>query len=109
MKTSKGCVAVENCNNRLRLRWSCEGQRYCLALGLPYSPLNLKLAQKTANQIELDIASGNFDSSLDKYGHKQTTPAKTAKQVASLLSDASWYKAIHSLSPSVFNNYFVQD
>jgi len=142
MKTPKGCVAVENSKNRLRLRWSCEGKRYCLSLGLTYNLINLKLAQKTANQIELDIASGNFDSSLDKYGHKQTTPAKPAKQVSKdhllliwdkwvltlglslrtlnahyrairrhiekaepLLADASWYEAIDSLSPGIFNNY----
>jgi integrase len=76
MKTPKGTVAIENSNNRLRLRWSCEGQRYCLALGLPNTPINLKLAKKTASQIELDIASGNFDVSLDKYRHKQTSKRK---------------------------------
>ena len=108
MKTPKGCVAVENSKNRLRLRWSCEGKRYCLSLGLTYNLINLKLAQKTANQIELDIASGNFDSSLDKYGHKQTTPAKAAKQVSKDQLLPLWDKWVLTLglAPRTLNAHY---
>ncbi len=67
MKTPKGTVAVEDHNGRIRLRWSCMGRRYCLALGLPTNKANLKAAQQKATQIELDFVSGNFDDSLQKY------------------------------------------
>lgn len=100
MKNPKGTVAVENSSNRLRLRWSCEGQRYCLALGLPYSSVNLKLAQKTANQIELDIASGNFDPTLDKYRNQQTTAVRTSKKVNSEHLLTVWDKWVSTLGLS---------
>lgn len=100
MKKPKGSVSVENSNNRLRLRWSCEGERYCFALGLPYSAVNLKLAQKTANQIELDIASGNFDPTLDKYRNKQTTAAKTPKKINNEHLLPVWDKWVSTLGLS---------
>lgn len=100
MKTAKGSVALENSNNRLRLRWSCEGQRYCLALGLPYTPVNLKLAQKTASQIELDIASGNFDASLDKYKNKQPSKKKPLTPVSKDYLLPLWDKWVSSLGLS---------
>lgn len=51
----------------LRLRWTHQGRRYALTLGLPNSNLNRTVAQQKAHQIELDIASGHFDSSLNRY------------------------------------------
>lgn len=143
MKTPKGSVAVEENNNRLRLRWSCESKRYCLALGLPHTSVNMKVAEQKARQIELDIASGNFDPTLDKYRLKQVTVtaspdnAKPSKEnllpiwdkwVSSLClptrtlcshysrirryiekenpvaSDTSWYEAIESLCPRIWND-----
>ena len=53
------------------MRWSCESKRYCLALGLPYTDVNLKVAEQKARQIELDILSSNFDPTLNKYRIKQ--------------------------------------
>ncbi|GAB4215523.1 MAG: hypothetical protein OHK0012_15840 [Synechococcales cyanobacterium] len=62
LKASKGTVAVESVPGRgLRLRWRCCGKRYVLALGLPDSKVNHQVAQQKATQIELDMASGNFD------------------------------------------------
>jgi len=81
MKTPKGSVAIEESNDRLRLRWSCESKRYCLALGLPHTNINVKVAEQKARQIELDIASGNFDSTLDKYRLKQATVTTNPKAV----------------------------
>lgn len=108
MKTPKGSVAVENSNNRLRLRWSYEGQRYCLALGLPYSLVNLKLAKKTANQIELDVASGNFDQTLDKYKNQQTTAVKTNRKVNNDHLLPVWDKWVSTLglSPRTLNGHY---
>lgn len=66
-KSSKGSVSIEEFQGRLRLRWRLQGKRYTLAIGLPDSKINRQVAQQKATAIELDIASGNFDSTLKKY------------------------------------------
>ena len=60
-------VKVENDGGRLRLRFTYGGKRYSMAVGLPDSKVNKIFAQQKANQIELDIVSGNFDITLKKY------------------------------------------
>ncbi|MCG5060801.1 MAG: tyrosine-type recombinase/integrase [Limnoraphis sp. WC205] len=60
-------VSISDNRGRVRLRWTYQGQRYSLNLGLPYTPTYLKVASMTAHRIELDIESGNFDETLDKY------------------------------------------
>jgi integrase len=73
-----GMVRIEIVNNRLRLRWSHGGSRYCLSLGLTNTTTHYVVAQQKATQIELDIISGNFDASLNKYrgkdSRKRTSP-----------------------------------
>ncbi|MGP1385714.1 MAG: tyrosine-type recombinase/integrase [Thainema sp.] len=64
---AKGQVKIEVYAERLRLRWSYQGKRYCLSVGLPDSVINRKVASQKAQQIELDMLSGNFDPSLEKY------------------------------------------
>jgi integrase len=65
---SKTIVSVESLSDRgLRLRWRHGGDRHCLALGLPDSLTNRAVAEGKARQIELDILSGHFDKSLDRY------------------------------------------
>lgn len=71
-RTPKGSVSVEEHKDRVRLRWRYQGKRYCLALGLPYNPATLKIAQQLANKIELDILSGHFDKTLCAYSNKIT-------------------------------------
>ena len=66
-KAKKGTVQVKNSNDRLQLVFSWQRQRYYFSTGLPDSPINRKLAEQKARQIELDFVSGNFDPSLDKY------------------------------------------
>jgi len=63
----KGAVNIEVFNDRLRLAWSWQGKRFWLYIGLPDSIANRKAASMKASQIELDMASGNFDPSLAKY------------------------------------------
>lgn len=79
-------VRIEVVNNRLRLRWSHGGKRYCLSLGLANTTTNYKVAQGKATQIELDIVSGNFDATLSKYkttdARKQVTPLELYGQYA---------------------------
>lgn len=66
-RNSKGTVAILVSNDRLQLRFNHAGKRHYLSLGFPNTETNRKLAEMKARQIELDILSGNFDVSLDKY------------------------------------------
>jgi hypothetical protein len=66
-KSQKGTVNVIDQDGMLRLRWRYLEKRYVMTLGLPDSKVNHQVAQQKATQIELDMASGNFDPSLEKY------------------------------------------
>ena len=66
-KKPKGTVKVESDKGWLRLRFTFGGKRRAFALGLPDTDINRKFAEQKARQIELDILSSNFDSSLQKY------------------------------------------
>ena len=68
---TKGTVRIEVFKNRLRLAWSWRGKRFWLYIGLPETFANRKAAEIKARQIELDIASENFDPSLVKYKPQQ--------------------------------------
>lgn len=69
-KASKGSVQVISSNDRLQLRFRFASKRRYLSLGFPDTKQNRKLAEMRARQIELDILSGNFDESLEKYKPK---------------------------------------
>ena len=71
-------VKVENDKGALRLRFSYGGNRHSIAVGLPDSKVNRIVAQQKATQIELDIASGNFDSTLKKYKPPKASAKKSA-------------------------------
>ncbi|PSN10650.1 site-specific integrase [filamentous cyanobacterium CCT1] len=66
-RTPKGEVSIENIDGWIRLRWRHQGQRKTMSLGLRHDPVNLAVAQQRANQIHLDIISGNYDPTLSKY------------------------------------------
>lgn len=68
-KASKGSVQVTVSNGRLQLRFRVPGiaKRFNLSIGLSDTPINRKVAEQKAQQIELDIVSGNFDATLQKY------------------------------------------
>ncbi len=63
----KSAVKVESLRGNLRLRWSYQGKRQCLSLGLYDTPLARKVAQGKATIIEADLVTGNFDDTLRKY------------------------------------------
>ena len=66
--SKRSIVSIEALGDRgLRLRWRNNGKRHCLALGLQDSLTNRTVAEAKARQIELDIVSGHFDDSLDRY------------------------------------------
>lgn len=75
-KKAKGTVKIESDKGWLRLRFTHAGKRRTFALGLPDTSINRKFAEQKARQIELDIISGNFDSSLKKY-----RPQKTQEEI----------------------------
>jgi integrase len=78
VKASKGTVVIQGFKDRLRLCWSHLGKRYYLYVGLPDTPTNRKAAELKARQIELDLISGNFDSTLGKYkAHREVAIALT--------------------------------
>lgn len=66
-RTPKGEVSVTNKDGWVQLRWRYQGKRCYLSPGLPYDPINLKVAEQRAAQIRLDILSGNYDPTLTKY------------------------------------------
>ncbi|MGB3492323.1 MAG: DUF3596 domain-containing protein [Elainellaceae cyanobacterium] len=66
-KASKGTVKVIASHGRLQLRFRYGGKRHYLSLGLPNTPTNRIAADRKAQHIYLDIVSGNFDSTLEKY------------------------------------------
>lgn len=66
-KAKKGTVVVEAIRGRLRLRWSYQGKRYFLAAELPDSATNRKVVEAKARIIERDMATENFDRTLNRY------------------------------------------
>jgi integrase len=83
-KGEHGFVSVENHQGRLRIRFRHGDKRYALAVGLPDSTVNRIVAQQKASQIELDIASGNFDATLKKYKPPKSGRKSSADQVVGL-------------------------
>lgn len=77
-KSSKGTVQIKNSNERLQLVFRYGGQRYYLSTGFTDTPMNRKLAEMKARQIELDILAGHFDPTLAKY--KPETLVSTINQ-----------------------------
>jgi len=90
MKRKK--VHVEVRNGWLKLRWSDQGRRYDLALGLPDGSLNRKVAERKANEIEIDIATEKFDSTLTKY-RSEEKPHPSSISVAALFQKFMAHKA----------------
>lgn len=79
VRASKGEVKVIVSNDRLQLRFSFAGDRYYLSIGLRDNVTNRKVAESKARQIELDMLSGNFDTTLAKY---RTAAQSKPKSVA---------------------------
>lgn len=66
-KTPKGQPSVIESHGRLQIRFRYGGKRLRVSVGLPDTPINRGLAEQKAQQIYLDIVSGNFDETLAKY------------------------------------------
>ena len=71
-RNPKGEVSIEGVDGWLRLRWRHQGKRRVMALGLRDDPINRMVANQRAAQIRLDILSGHFDETLEKYQGDRT-------------------------------------
>ncbi|MDX2231341.1 MAG: DUF3596 domain-containing protein [Leptolyngbyaceae cyanobacterium bins.349] len=93
-KNPKGTVSVLVSNGRLQLRFRFAGDRQYISLGLPDTPTNRKAAEQKKAQIELDIASGNFDPTLAKYKPKrsQQSPREVITPALTPTAAVLWQK-----------------
>lgn len=92
-KAPKGSVVVQAFKDRLRLRFTVQGQRYFLYLGLADSKINRIVAEGRARLIEGDIATGNFDPTLAKY--RTDGQAVRSLTVCELFSQFHEHKSKH--------------
>ena len=71
-RAHRGEVKVNVNNGWRRLRWSYQGKRYVMAVGLLDTLANRALASAKATIIWADILAGQFDKSLVKYRYDST-------------------------------------
>jgi integrase len=99
-------VTVNIFRSKLRLRWTFEGKRECLTLGIVDSLPNRVYAEQKARQIELDWLSGNYDRTLLKY--KPRAMGKTATEISTIELFERYTQAMKqdkSLSPNALQKY----
>lgn len=106
IKNQKGTVSVKNVKNRIRLRWRYQGKRYSLSLGA-YDKINLKAAKKVILQIELDMANGQFDDTLVKYGSRVNTAVDEPKKLQPIVAYfEKWVKEYKQLDCDKHSDYY---
>lgn len=102
-KSSKGSVSITENKGRIRLRWRHQQKRYSLNLSI-WNQLNLLQAKKTALQIEQDIITDNFDSSLIKYTSKTSAAVQaTPKSFVELFEE--WTISYKQMDCEIHTNY----
>jgi integrase len=106
-KKAKGTVKIESDKGWLRLRFTHAGKRRAFALGLPDTRINRMFAEQKARQIELDILSSNFDSTLQKYKPQKTKEEIEAKLITAedLILKFIEYKSKFVSSPRSIEKY----
>ena len=76
-RARKGEVKVSaHKSGMLRLTWTYQGKREDFRVGLHDTPENRIFAEGTAKRIEMDMKSGHYDPSLEKYKSQTNTPQK---------------------------------
>lgn len=101
-KNSKGTPSIEAFQGRLRIRFRLNGQQKAFALGLADTSENRLRGESIARQMHLDVLSGNFDTTLNKYkphAHLTVIEAIKPKQELDLLS--LWDKYVEFRSKQV--------
>lgn len=106
---SKGSVSIVSSNNRLQLHFRYGGKRHYLSIGLPDTKESRKLAEMRAREIELDIFSGHFDHTLQKYQPQRAlssvdTPDVTAKITATPSLAELWGRFVEYKRPQCSPN-----
>ncbi|NJK38337.1 MAG: DUF3596 domain-containing protein [Oscillatoriales cyanobacterium RM2_1_1] len=71
----------------LLLVWRSEGKRHYLYLGVPDSPTNRTVAAKKAAQIQLDMASENFDPTLKHYRPVKGSESTVAEMMSMVIAE----------------------
>lgn len=111
-KSSGGTVKVKNSNNRLQLVFTYSGKRHYISLGISDTPLNLKLAQDKAFEVQRDIEYGEFDPTYERYKPELETvevPEEPIEEDIPLDLPALWAKYIEvrqaGKSPSTIRMY----
>ncbi|MGK7907686.1 MAG: tyrosine-type recombinase/integrase [Synechococcus sp.] len=79
----KGEVGTHNRDGMLVLRWRFDGKQKTMAVGLPDNPTNRAVAGKIAFAIQGDIATGNYDPTLDKYRTRTESRERIYRSVMS--------------------------
>lgn len=113
-------VSVNSLKGKLRLVWSYSGKRYFMHTGLSADDrVNWLVCESKAKQIEADIATNNFDKTLQKY--KDEASGYNSVSVVQLFEDfAAWkgsrvyrrtlekYQGLSSLLHEHFRNRSAQ-
>lgn len=106
-----GKVGISCIKDRLRLslpRRLYDGQQRYHSLKLTNTPENWKIAEAIAATIELDIALGCFDYTLEKYKPNQKAPPKQPKRLTLvLLYDEYIQTLIPTARPGTINNGYL--
>lgn len=98
-------IHIEARNGWLKLRWSHRGNRHEFALGLPDGTLNRKVAERKASEIEMDIATENFDPTLNKYRLATTQPKPAGLSIITLFQQYIDHKAGEGIYPQTLEKY----
>lgn len=92
-KNTKGTPALESYQGRLRIRFRVNGQQKTFSLGLADTDENRVKGESIARQMQLDMLSGNFDSTLGKYKpHTHLTVVEAIKPKVGLNLTQLWEK-----------------
>ncbi|MCU0565341.1 MAG: relaxase domain-containing protein [Oculatellaceae cyanobacterium Prado106] len=112
-KASKGSVQIKTSNGRLQLVFSYAGKRHYLSLGFSDTKTHRKLAEAKARQLELDMLSGHFDPTLERYKPQVAlsvaAPDMTPKVTPSISLADLWEGFIEYKRPQCSENtmYYV--
>lgn len=94
-KNTKGTPSLESFQGRLRIRFRVNGQQKTFSLGLADTNENRVKGESIAHQMQLDMLSGNFDSTLGKYKpHTHLTVIEGIKPKAGLDLAQLWEKYV---------------
>jgi hypothetical protein len=102
-KTPRGSVGITNADGRIRLRWRCQDKRYSIIL-LTFNKTNLLQARKLALQIEQDMVTDTFDSTLAKYTG-DITKITSFKEISVVTLFERWTKSYKQMDGEIHTNY----